>query len=149
MKRSTHWLVGESALSDEDRDHCRFCGAEVGREHQEGCAMRRRTVVVRHTLDLVVAVPEDASPDEVEAQYKNRCGSNVLSLLDLLQARRLERGFMKDGAIEAVRRFTMHNQTRMEAEGICFCGYVTAAFLREATEADEDAQVRAVNELNA
>lgn len=125
MKRSTHWLVADHGiLPIGPSDRCFFCNTEMGKEHREGCAVRRRTVVVRFHVEMVVGVPEDWDTDMVHFKFNSGswCGDNVATEVA--------------DAVE-----------RTNKAGGCMCPFVTAEFVREATEKDEQAQGLRVNEL--
>lgn len=87
---------------------CFYCHNEVGTEHKPDCVMRERTIVIRYSIDVCIAVPEDWTPEQIEAHRNNGrwCFDNIYS--------ELERG----------------------DEG-CLCDVATAKYVKEADEDDE------------
>ena len=58
---------------------CFYCRAPLGAEHETGCVLRRRPVVVRVSFDLVVDVPEDWNRDTIDFMYgENICADNIV-----------------------------------------------------------------------
>lgn len=90
---------------------CFYCRTPIGREHEKGCVIRRRTVVVDFTVRLVVTTPEDSDPSFIEFRFNESswCADN---LIEMLTTARQNLG--------------------------CLCGAVTAKYVREATEADQE-----------
>lgn len=122
MRRSTHWLVADHGIRPAGPpDRCFYCDEPMGGEHKDGCVIRSRTVVVRFHVDLVVNVPEHWDPSEVESSFNvsSWCGGNLAASI-------------------------ADTSERMPG---CMCGFVTAEFVSEATEEDENDQGLRVNEL--
>lgn len=66
---------------------CFYCQARLGQPHKADCVMRMRTVLVRWTVEYVVAVPEswDQGAIEFHRTEGSRCQSNnVGELQDIL-----------------------------------------------------------------
>jgi hypothetical protein len=69
VKRSD-WTVGEFAVrAGGDPDKCAYCQQPVGTQHQAGCNLRHRTIVVKVAVHLVVSVPEDWDADQIEHHF--------------------------------------------------------------------------------
>jgi hypothetical protein len=79
--------------------------------------IRNRTAVLNFAVELVVAVPESWSQEDIESHYNEGpwCGDNLGELLG-----------------EAI--------SRAQRGAGCLCGAVSIAFVREATPEDERAQ---------
>jgi hypothetical protein len=92
---------------------------ERGVEHKTDCVMRKRTVMVRFTVDLAMEYPEDFDAQAIEFNWNqgSLCADN---LIDRMQ--------------DATDRMEEHSQTHG-----CLCRFVEAKFLREATKDDEEA----------
>lgn len=92
-------------------DRCFYCNQPVGAEHDPDCVCRERTVVIRLTMDVTVAVPEHWTVDDIEFKYNDSswCMDNILSVLE-----------------------------RPHAHGACLCGSTHARFRHEATEDDDE-----------
>lgn len=91
-------------------DECFYCSAAVGDHHDPNCVMRARTVVLRYSFNVVVAVPEHWTPEQVEFH-------------------RNDSSWCADNAIHA--EFTQRR------EDACWCPDFRAKYVREATEDDE------------
>lgn len=65
---------------------CGFCPSPVGTPHVPGCVCRRRTVLVRATIEYVVDVPDDWTQEQIEFHRNESswCGTNMVSELDRL-----------------------------------------------------------------
>jgi hypothetical protein len=125
MKRSTHWLVADYGIRPAGKpDRCFYCDSPLGQEHNEGCVIRSRTVVVRFQVDLVVDVPEDSDAESIEFKYNDGswCADNLAQMMT-----------------ETV--------NRMDKVNTCLCNFVKAEYLREATAEDEVDHNLFVNKL--
>lgn len=89
---------------------CLYCHREIGREHAEDCVCRRRSVVIRATIEYAVEVPENWDQYEIEFHRNDSswCASNL---------------------IDDLRRLDL-------SEG-CLCAVVKFEFVREATAQDD------------
>ena len=120
MKRP-NWEVKTYGIRPAGKqDECHYCGAAKTEQHKPDCVIGSRTVVVKMEIDLVVAVPESWTPEEIEFHRNDGswCSSNVLGEL-----KRLAKA--KD----------------------CICEFTRFQFVREATEEDEARQGIFVNKL--
>lgn len=97
---------------------CGVCQARNGQQHRRGCVNRRRTVVVKVTVELVIDVPEDA--DEYDIEEKADC--NLLTAIGELEERLFE-------------------------EGHCSCNFMETKYLREATAEDERLQRLSIDKV--
>lgn len=90
-------------------DECFYCQVKVGGEHKPGCVLRQRTVVLRYSYDVVIAVPADWDKRMVEFHRNDSswCADNSLPELN------------------------------RHAQSSCWCPQFTASFVREATAVDE------------
>jgi len=59
---------------------CFYCQQPLGSEHGADCVIRQRTVVVRMTIEYVVAIPESWTPEDLEFHRNESswCSSNAL-----------------------------------------------------------------------
>ena len=98
-------------------DECLYCRQRVGGTHMAECVIRKRTVVVRVTLDLVLKHPESWDEDSIEFHHNesSTCKSNLVRAVDELDE-------------------------RLRASGGCLCSIARVEYVREATEEDEEAQ---------
>jgi hypothetical protein len=105
---------------------CRYCGAKIGEQHRKGCVIRKRTVVVEITVQLVRAVPEDFDKDMIEFGMNegSACSDNII-----------------DEITEAAER----------RDGLdrCSCPVVTGKYVREATKEDEEFDVLFIKDLKS
>ena len=99
-------------------DRCFYCGAAIGSQHAESCVIRKRTVVVRATVEYVVTVPEDWDAHMIEFHRNDGswCAGNGLSEIG-----RLAEYLDRDDAPE------------------CGCSLATWEYVREASPEDEHA----------
>lgn len=116
MKRE-HWIVSKEFSERPARPDgtCFYCGAKIGDEHKLGCVIRCRTVKLSITIrDLVFSVPEDWTPEQIEAHYNSGswCNNNWIKYLN-------------------------HMKARMDDVGICMCGNSKIKYLGEATQEEE------------
>lgn len=100
-------------------DRCFYCPAAAGKEHAADCVCRVRTVVLRTTVEYVVAVPEAWTADDIES-HRNESTSCVANIFDFLSAREP-----------------------------CLCGKTDTRFVREATAEDEGRWGYGVADLKA
>lgn len=91
---------------------CFYCSKPLGSEHQEGCVIRTKTVVVDVTFRIVREVPEDWEPSMIEFHMNesSSCADNLFADIDAVADR-------DDG---------------------CLCGQTEAKFIRDATAEDEE-----------
>lgn len=125
MKRQSPWTVGDWGVRPAGLPtKCFYCDAVRGEVHKEGCVIRRRTVVVKFSVELVVDVPEDWDTDAIEFRYNDSswCANNL---------------------------FLPHVMERVDKEGRCLCDFAEAEFIREATAEDEEAQCLKAEELSS
>lgn len=96
-------------------DECFYCQIKVGGEHKLSCVIRTRTVVVKVTLDIVVRLPEYWDSDRIEFHYdkSSACKNNLVG--ELVELKK-----------------------RMGPTDSCLCSAGEVAFVREATEEDEE-----------
>jgi hypothetical protein len=114
--RREDWIVDERSVRPAGKpDECFYCQAKVGEQHKSECVLRRRTVVVRMTIEHVIDVPEDwdASNIEFHRNESSWCANNAKADLDRVFDRADQ-----DGAT-------------------CLCGRVHYEYVREATTEDE------------
>lgn len=116
MKRDD-WTVGEHGIRPAGKpDECLYCNSKKGEQHDPSCVIRTRTVVVRMSLEYVVAVPEDWDAGSIEFH-------------------RNDSSWCSNNAQEEVELLFKHVLDREE----CLCNRMTFGYVREATEEDEDA----------
>ena len=94
---------------------CFYCSQKIGDPHETGCVILRRTVVVRVTVDVVLAEPRDHDKGLIEFHYND--GS-----------------WCSDNMFDAMGRWAA--QERGEGECVCSCAVMRVEFVREATEDD-------------
>lgn len=117
MKRVSPWTVEDNGIRPAGQpDRCFYCDQPKGAQHREGCVIRKRTVVVRFSIDLVLDVPEDWETSNIEFKYNEGawCANNIANEL-----------------IRTVERI---------GDNGCLCDSLSAEFVREATGDDEKAQ---------
>lgn len=80
------WIVSERDIYSAESSDCRYCRAKIGAEHATDCVLRKRTVVVRATLEYVVVVPECWSARDVEFHRNESswCANNIAAELKKL-----------------------------------------------------------------
>ncbi len=117
--KSNDWPVTAGDVRPAKPDGtCFYCGQSIGQQHAEKCVCRRKTVVVRISVEHVVKVPEDWDQHMIEFNHNesSSCFDNRISeLSDLIE--------------------------RLDASDAgCSCNLkVQSEFVREATEDDETA----------
>ena len=91
---------------------CFYCHQPVGEAHADDCVCRKRTVVVRATIDITVPVPESWDVDAIEFHRNESswCAGNVVNDLNRCD--------------------------RDEAQG-CLCSVANFDYIREATVEDD------------
>lgn len=114
MKQKT-WVVQPDDRHGGDVA-CFYCKALVGTEHNMGCVVRTRTVVIAVTIELIREIPEDWEPSMVDFHLNESswCASNIVSDLQQLVEDKKESG-----------------------GGRCLCSQFSGSFVREATAEDE------------
>jgi hypothetical protein len=116
MKRSGWPVTPESGPAPAGRpDECFYCKMTIGSEHAPDCVLRKRTVVCRVSVDFVRVVPESWTADDIAfaMNESSSCANNFLEELKSLVDRLGEHG--------------------------CLCSRTEGVYLREADEADEEA----------
>jgi hypothetical protein len=105
------WPVDKGLRPAGDGKHCFYCGAEKGAQHRDGCNMRVRSVVVKVTFEYVRLVPEDwdAHMIEFHLNESSSCADNIIEEISELAERRG-----------------------------CACGLQDAAYVRDASDEDEE-----------
>lgn len=119
MKKADWPVVQEDCRTNTD-GMCFYCPSHLGEQHADGCVIRRRTVVVRLTFEMVRLVPEHWGAHDVEfhGNGSSFCADNLLDELDKVL------GSEPD-----------ENGTTC---GRCMCGRTKIDFVREATPQDEE-----------
>lgn len=84
---------------------CFYCKQDVGAQHAMGCVMRRRTVIVRITMNVPYEVPEDWDSDAIEFHLN-------------------ESSWCSDNIIEDI-------QERHKKNGACFCDLTEIEYIGE------------------
>lgn len=130
MKRA-HWISGdEGERPAGKKGECFYCNAARGTEHAVDCVMRRKTVIVKVSFEVLVDVPEewDAAQIDFWMNGSSYCLSNMV-----------------DAMAEQVARW----EGAMDDDGNhgCFCHHGQGAFVRDATEDDEAAYNRRVKDI--
>ena len=133
MKRES-WIVKKDGRTDSG--DCFYCKAQLGTEHNAGCVLRKRTVIVDVTLRVIADVPEDWDEGTIEygALGRGGCVDNVINELTAQLAR-----------WEALKEANNGEKSR------CFCLWgddEEVKFVREATAEDEDHFCLSVNDLD-
>jgi hypothetical protein len=112
MKRH-NWPVEDYSIRPAGNPgECFYCNEEKGSTHSQDCVIRNRSVVVRMSVEYVVLVPESWTEKDIEWMRNEGtwCALNGFIEVDNL----------------------------MERTGECGCSRVTYAYVREATEEDEN-----------
>lgn len=108
--RYDNWIVSKTDERPGRPDGtCFYCSVPIGGEHKPNCVIRRRSVVVRFSVEAVVDMPESWTPQMIEEHYNEGrwCGDNIISIIGSKRKNR------------------------------CLCSDTTAKFVREASEEDE------------
>ena len=106
------WKVDSYAIRPAGKpDRCFYCDAILGDEHNKGCVLRSKTVIVKVEVEIVHVVPEDWDAKQIEfvINDSSSCANNILDEIED-QAERLG----------------------------CLCGVLKGRFVREATKEDEE-----------
>lgn len=109
------FTVGEDAVRPARPDGtCFYCRKPLGELHSDGCMMRRRSVVMRFSVDLVISAPVDQDGEALNFRYNEGtwCADNLMAYLDEL----------------------------MQRTNDCLCSHVSAQYIREANENDQEGQ---------
>lgn len=122
MKRNDWEVMDEGIRPAGKPTECFYCGAQREAQHNPGCVIRNRTVVVDVTIRMVIDKPEDWTPEEIESHWNDSswCADNIISELE---AQSLRMG--------------------------CLCGTLTTKFVREATAEDEAKYKLSVRDLKS
>ena len=96
---------------------CFYCSQPLGSEHQAGCVILSRTVVVKFEIEAVVSVPRDWDQSMVEFKYNDGtwCANNLID--DLTNWR---------------------ERADADPNAPCACGGQSATYLREAEKTDHE-----------
>ena len=107
----TYRANNDSLRTAGEADSCFYCGVSLGCEHKDGCVLRRRTIVVRFSVDIVQSVPAHWDKNQIEFYYNDGtwCADNLRAMLDSIK----------------------------DKDENCLCPYTQAEFVREATPDDE------------
>ena len=73
MKASNYEVTSDAVAPARPDGTCYYCRAAIGTEHNEGCVMRLRTVVVEATFRFIRQVPEDWDRELIE-EHRNLSG---------------------------------------------------------------------------
>lgn len=106
----THLVTKEHGPRPAGPPHlCFYCNAGIGTLHKPDCVLRTRTVVLRYSYEVVVAIPDwwDTDMMEYHRNYSTWCADNSIDAFD----------------------------ARKENE--CWCDDFKAEYVREATSDDE------------
>ena len=110
MKRD-NWEVKEEGIRSEVPNQCFYCKQLKGSQHLGECVVRKQTVIVKVSIEMLITDPEYWDKDMVEF-HKNRgswCANNIIP------------------------------QIEAQAEKMgCLCPTFHTEFIREATEDDEE-----------
>ena len=112
MKRAD-WKVGEHSIRPAGKpDECFYCHASKEAQHNAGCVIRERTIVVNITIEIVRTVPEDWGEDMINFHMNESswCASNIIDEL-----------------------------AKQDERMSCLCQSCSGEYVREATEEDETA----------
>lgn len=123
MRRGSFLVADDGSTPGRPLVACFYCRARVGQEHGAGCVMRRRTVVLRATVEFVARAPEDWDAEMVRFYYQDGtwCASNLPSMIE--------------------------EHLGPDEDHRCICASTTVEFVREATEEDEAESAVRVAEL--
>lgn len=106
--KETHTVTSENGPCPAGKPtECLYCHELLGEQHKSDCVGRQRTVVIEYRITVAIAVAADWSPDQINF-HRNESSWCASNLIDELKT----------------------------ATG-CLCGLTKAAFVREATEADD------------
>lgn len=110
------WPVGDFGIRPvtEDQDICTYCKQPRGAQHEKGCTIRQRTIVVKLTVEYVCEVPEDWDEQMIHFHFN-------------------EGTYCMDNEFLKLRR-QLHV---FEEQGGCFCSRTHAEYVREASDFDE------------
>lgn len=111
MKHPETHIVNENATRPAGRnDECFYCQRKLGEEHKEDCVIRKRTIVLKYSFEVVVEIPEDWDQHQIEFH-------------------RNESSWCANNAIQDLKK---------RKENVCYCNGFTCEYLREADENDEE-----------
>ena len=83
----THLVTANHGPAPAGRpDECFYCQQKIGEEHKADCVLRKRTVLMRYSYDVVIDVPEEWSPEMIEfcrGGGSSWCAGNTISDLEL------------------------------------------------------------------
>lgn len=105
---------------------CFYCSQPIGGRHNPDCVIVSKTIVVKATIDLVVSVPRNWTPEHIDFHYNESswCADNLFVAIGKWASERDE-----DDEVTLVG----------EMPGCaCGCHATDVAFVREATDEDHD-----------
>src|SRR5437016_5052286 len=73
MRKPNREVTPDDVTARSSDGTCFYCSATLGREHNKGCVVHTRTVIVEVTLRFLREVPDDWSEDQIE-QHRNLSG---------------------------------------------------------------------------
>jgi hypothetical protein len=91
-------------------DECFYCHEKLGQPHSRDCCCRRRTIVLRASVDLVIEVPSDWDLGNINFHFNELCNCHDNRLRMIATALR-----------DAKKR------------GECSCRYLSFSYQEEAT----------------
>jgi len=109
-------LAQNHIVQEADADstgRCRDCDELVGNKHYSDCSIPQRSVVMRFSVEIVMAIPEREEGEKAAIRYTQGgwCGDNLIPMLADLADR-----------------------------AGCLCPHFFAEFVREATHLDQEGQ---------
>jgi hypothetical protein len=119
VKKPSYLVTKENGVRPAGKqDECFYCHQKLDEEHKADCVLRRRTVVVKSTLEHVISVPEDWNEEEINfyLNESSSCTSNHA---------------------ERIKSFFEYRESK-NRDCYCFDGELESKFVREANEDDED-----------
>lgn len=119
MKRN-NWPVGEEGLREMSPENCLYCKAPKGAEHNQGCIIRERTVIMDFKMRVCMSFPEDWTDSQIESRLN-------------------ESSYCRDNFKPVIERY-------IEMDG-CLCDSSYFEFVREASIEDEKAHGLSVGDL--
>lgn len=117
MKPRNYNVTQDSIRPAGKQDECFYCHNKLETPHRPDCVSFRRTVVMKVEAEVVMRVPSSWDKEQINFTWdgSSLCNDAIVNkLVDLMN--------------------------RMEAKGECMCPIITATYLREATEEDEEEQ---------
>lgn len=125
------WTIGQEGVRPAGKpDECFYCRNKSGEQHKADCVIRKRTVVVKMTMEYVIAVPEDWDVSNIEFHRNESswCANNareeLTKMFEYIEKSR-EEVVNPDGT-------TSHGN-----DVPCLCDRTQFEYVREATPEDE------------